>query len=69
MPDGWRYWLNWMQLIAPENAVEISALEADRGRFMGYIRAIARLRADVRLSEPITSVPTEYYPHTLLRAE
>src|SRR4051812_32333711 len=32
MPDGWKVWLEWLRAIAPENLVEIAALEADRGR-------------------------------------
>lgn len=69
MADGWQYWLDWLKLIAPGNTVEISALEADHGRFMGYVRAIARRRADAFVSEPITSVQTEYTAHPLLRAD
>src|SRR6266478_4604120 len=29
MPDGWRLWLNWHRVIAPNNVVEIKALETD----------------------------------------
>jgi SAM-dependent methyltransferase len=60
MPEGWRRWLNWHRVIAPDNATEIDALEADRGEYLGYIRVAARRRPDVQLEEPITSVPTEY---------
>jgi SAM-dependent methyltransferase len=31
LPDGWRFWLEWLRLIAPDNATEIQALEADAG--------------------------------------
>ena len=33
MPDGWRAWLDWQQAVAPDNSVEIRALEADRGQY------------------------------------
>jgi SAM-dependent methyltransferase len=69
LADGWQYWLQWMKVIAPGNSVEINALEADCGRFMGYIRAIGRRRADAPVTDPVTSVQTEYSAHPLLRAE
>ena len=69
LPDGWQYWLDWMKVIAPGNSIEINALEADRGRFIGYIRAIARRRADAQVTDPITSVSTEYTAHPLFAAE
>lgn len=42
MPDGWKRWLDWHHAIAPDNAVEIRAIEADQGANMGYVRAVAR---------------------------
>lgn len=33
MPDGWRRWLDWHRVIAPDNEVEIRMLEADRARY------------------------------------
>lgn len=41
MPDGWKRWLDWHHAIAPDNAVEIRAIEADQGAYMGYVRAVA----------------------------
>lgn len=67
LADGWRFWLDWHRAIAPDNAAEIAALEADRGRFLGYVRATARRRPGVALDEPVTSVPTQYTPAPLLR--
>ena len=67
LPDGWRLWLDWHRAIAPDNAAEISALEEDRGRYMGYVRAVARRRADAHLEEPITSAPTNNAKRPLLR--
>jgi SAM-dependent methyltransferase len=66
MPNGWRRWLDWHRVIAPNNAVEIEALEADRGEYVGYIRAVGRRRPDVQLEEAITSVATEYVRKPLL---
>src|SRR6185503_9883035 len=31
MPDGWQLWLEWHPAIAPDNHVEIDAVDADRG--------------------------------------
>jgi cyclopropane fatty-acyl-phospholipid synthase-like methyltransferase len=65
--DGWRYWLDWLRLIAPENVKEIRALEADAGRHLGYVRAIGRRRADVALFDPNLRVPAQYTKRPLLR--
>jgi hypothetical protein len=66
MPDGWRVWLEWQRAVSPDNSVEIEALEADAGRFLGYVRAVAR-RTELELEEPILSVPPHYEKHPLLR--
>jgi SAM-dependent methyltransferase len=60
MPDGWRAWVEWQRAISPGNHVEIDALSADRGELLGYVRAVARRRADIVPDEPITSVPVTY---------
>jgi SAM-dependent methyltransferase len=67
MDDGWKLWLDWHRVIAPDNAVEIAALEADRGEYIGYVRAVGRRRPGVQLEEPIVSVPSEYVARPLLR--
>ena len=67
LPDGWRLWLDWHLSIAPDNEAEIQALQADRGRYLGYVRIVGRRRAGVQLDEPVTSVPTEYSTRPLLR--
>lgn len=67
MPDGWQAWLDWHRTICPDSDAEIKALEADRGRYLGYVRLVGRRRADVRLEEPIVSVPTQYTKAPLLR--
>lgn len=67
MPDGWTYWRDWLNAVAPHNAVEISALETDQGRTFGYARVVGRRRKDVPLMDPITSIPVEYSPKPLVR--
>ena len=48
MPDGWKRWVDWHKVIAPDNGVEIEALESDHGRNLGYVRLIGRRSAQVR---------------------
>jgi SAM-dependent methyltransferase len=67
MPDGWKRWLDWHSVVAPDNAVEIQAIEEDAGRYIGYVRVVAR-RTDMVLDEPVTSVPTGYVKRPLLRS-
>lgn len=67
LPDGWRHWLTWQRTVSPGNQAEIAALETDRGRYLGYIRAIARRRTGVTLDDPITTVPVSYTRNPLLR--
>ena len=67
MPDGWQRWLDWHRVVAPDNAAEIAALEADRGRWLGYVRLIGRRRGQAILSDPIESVPAYYSRVPLLR--
>jgi cyclopropane fatty-acyl-phospholipid synthase-like methyltransferase len=68
MPEGWQHWLEWQRVVAPENHVELHAIEADRGKYLGYVRAVARRRADAKLDEIIQSVPTQYAAQPLFRA-
>ena len=60
--------LDWQQAVAPDKRREIKAIEADRGRYLGYVRAIGRRRPDVKLDEPIVSVPMAYTKAPLLRS-
>jgi SAM-dependent methyltransferase len=69
MPDGWQRWLDWQRVIAPENGVEIRALEADRGNYLGYVRLAGRRQRQAKLSDQIASVPAQYTRKTLLRSE
>ena len=69
MPDGWRAWLDWQKSIAPDNAVEIQALERDAGQYLGYVRAVARRRPEARLEDPVVSVPSHYVKQPLRRGD
>jgi SAM-dependent methyltransferase len=67
MPEGWQLWLDWHKTGFPDNTVEIKALEADAGRRLGYVRVVGRRRGQVKLDDPIVSVPTQYAKKPLLR--
>ena len=67
MPDGWQRWLDWHRVVAPDNDVEITALEADRGRCLGYVRLVGRRRGQAILADQIESVPAQYTRMPLLR--
>jgi SAM-dependent methyltransferase len=66
MPGGWQRWLDWQRVIAPENAAEIQALEADRGNFLGYVRVVGRRQGQAKLEDLIVSVPAQYTKQPLL---
>ena len=66
MPDGWRVWLDWQKMIAPDNQTEIKALEADRGGHLGYVRLVGRRQGSVELPDQIESLPAEYSKKPLL---
>lgn len=71
MEDGWRRWLEWHRVIAPDNAAEIEAVEADHGRYLGYVRVIGR-RTEKPLDDPvmsIRSIPSRYDSKPLLRSQ
>jgi hypothetical protein len=67
MPDGWQVWLDWHRTGFPDNHPEIRALEADRGRYLGYVRLAGR-RSQTKLAEHIVSVPTQYTKKPFLRS-
>jgi SAM-dependent methyltransferase len=69
MPDGWQRWLDWHRVVAPDNEAEITALEADRGRYLGYVRLVGRRRAQAVLADHIVSLPPHYTRKPLLRNE
>ncbi|MBV8830832.1 MAG: class I SAM-dependent methyltransferase [Acidobacteriaceae bacterium] len=67
MQGGWALWLDWLSLVAPENQVEIDAIEADRGANLTYVRVLARRKENINLDDPLVSVPTQYTRKRLLR--
>jgi SAM-dependent methyltransferase len=69
MPDGWQFWLDWHRAVAPDNEVEIKALEADRGNDLGYVRLVGRRQGRVKLADLPVSVPTQYTRKPLLRSQ
>ena len=64
MPEGTQRWLDWHRVVAPDNALEIAALEADQGRTLAYVRAVAR-RTSAAIDAAVTTVETTYDPHPL----
>jgi SAM-dependent methyltransferase len=67
LPGGWQFWRTWQEVVSPDNATEIAALSADRGRYLGYVRAAGRLRSPALLEEPVASIPAAYRRAPLLR--
>ena len=67
LADGWQLWRDWHRAIAPDNAIEIKAVEADAGRYLGYVRAVGRRRIGAKLEEPVVSIPAQYTKKPLLR--
>jgi SAM-dependent methyltransferase len=65
---GWQFWRDWQSVVAPDNTVEIQALDADRGSYLGYVRLVGRRRLEARLDEPIVSIPSVYSKAPLLRS-
>ena len=72
MADGWKLWLYWHRLNWPHNVSEISALEADAGRYLTYNRMVARRKPGVRLDEHVwpdqLRFPSTYEKKPMLRA-
>lgn len=69
MPEGWRFWLDWHKTLVPDNTLEIQTLEADAGRYLGYVRLVGRRQGGAKLEAPVVSVPTEYTKKPLLRSQ
>jgi hypothetical protein len=69
MPDGWQRWLDWHRIIAPNNGVEIKALESDRGNYLGYNRLVGLRRGQTKLADYVVSLPARYVKKPLLRGK
>jgi SAM-dependent methyltransferase len=50
MPDGWNLWLRWLDVCAqeggPGSEQEAEMLRTDNGRNLGFVRVVARRRAE-----------------------
>jgi len=68
MPDGWQAWLEWQAVVAPENLVEIRAVQSDAGNYLGYVRVAGRRRREAKLDDIIQSIPANYIAQPLLRS-
>ena len=66
MPDGWQRWLDWQRVVCPGNSTELQAVEADAGRYLGYVRAVGRRLPGVTLDEAIDSVTSQYVKKPVL---
>ena len=64
-----RGWTAPLIALAPENRAEIGALEADRGRYPGYVRLVGRRRAGTELEAPVVSLTEHYKRARLPRGE
>ena len=69
LEEGWRYWLESLRIVAPENQTEIAALEEDAGRHLGYVRVTGRRQMGAPVHDSAISVPASYERHPLLRDE
>lgn len=67
LDDGWRFWADWLRLIAPGHTTEIAAVETDAGRHLGYVRVVGRRRVGAPLHEPIAAIPIQYEQKPLFR--
>ena len=73
LTDGWRCWLDWHRVVAPDNATEIKAVEDDGGKYLGYVRLVGRRRGQAKLEEycwpdTMRSFPPQYTKKPLLRS-
>lgn len=65
MPDGWQLWSRWQRMAYPNNTAEIAMVESDAGRYLTYVRMVARRREGVALQEycwpdTLRSLPPHY---------
>jgi len=67
MQGGGQTWLDWHRAVVPDNHKEIKALEADQGKYLGYVRVVGRRKVDAIMEEPVVSFPAQYTHKPLLR--
>lgn len=61
LQDGWRYWLEWLNLVCPDNQAEIDVIKTDAGRHLGYVRAVGKRRENAIVFNPAMSIPAGQY--------
>jgi cyclopropane fatty-acyl-phospholipid synthase-like methyltransferase len=74
MAGGWQVWLDWQRSAFPDNGAEIRTLEADRGKYLAYVRVVGRRQAEVKLEDycwpdTMRSAPQQYTKKPLLRSQ
>ena len=74
MPNGWQVWLDWQNTVCPDNVDEITALKADQGNYLGYVRLVGRRKGETELldycwPDTLRSSPVEYTANPLLRSQ
>ncbi len=69
LPEGWQRWLDWHRVVAPDNLVEIEAVQTDQGRYLGYVRVVGHRHDRTAPPDHIVSVPAQYTKTRLLRSE
>jgi SAM-dependent methyltransferase len=67
LADGWQFWRDWLRVIAPQNTVEIDAVDVVAGRTLGYVRVVGRRRPNAVLQDPVVSIPAHYESKPLRR--
>lgn len=60
LEDGWKFWNDWHLVVAPDNKAELDSLNEDKGKYLGYVRLVARRKQGVQIEAPPLSLPTEY---------
>ena len=69
MPDASEIWTHWQRQNSPDNTAEIEAVEHDAGRYLTYIRMIARRREGIELQPYAWPDSSFSLPHTYERKE
>lgn len=72
MQEGWQVWSQWQRSAWPDNTAEIAAVEADAGRFLGYVRLVGKRREGIKLEayawpDTLRSMTTQYEKKQMLR--
>ena len=70
MPNAAEIWAHWQRKNSPDNTAEINAVEQDAGRYLSYIRMVARRNPGIELvsycwPDGSFSLPQAYEPHPI----